>query len=94
MTGQTKWKNALLAALALGAIGISTYGVYHTSCAYDSLQNGPNTAVETSSSQKGTTGGTLCSLYGCTGCSGCANGSSIKNIEIMPDSATEIARIN
>jgi hypothetical protein len=89
-----KWRKVMYVVFALGAAGLSIYGVLHTVMAFKDISQAQAVAYAASPDDSGTSqtpGGTLCSYYGCAGCSGCAYKQYQQSIEAVPGSfmATE-----
>jgi hypothetical protein len=67
-------QRSLLAVAAIGALGLATYGIFHTVSAFaDSGNSLPSVNVNTSNGGNIKPDGTLCNPYGCAGCRGCVS---------------------
>jgi hypothetical protein len=85
---QKKWNRFLLAAAAIGAIGLSTYGVYNTTSAFNEYGNAlttDNISLNTAEEEKTKPDGSFCNPYGCAGCDGCISLQYQQDVEMVPD---------
>jgi hypothetical protein len=99
MSGRIKWKKALFSTLAVGIIGWSIYGVYHTVNAYYNIQQSQTssdtlTSDATVVKNNPDSSGSFCNPLGYANCRGCTSLLYQQNIETLPGADIQIERLN
>ena len=89
------WCTPFYLVLAVGIVGFSAYGIYHTARALDDIRQSPAVISSASdySNVTAVTGGSACHPLGCAACGACSYLQQQVNIENLPDSSVQIQSV-